>query len=237
MKKIFYVLLTLVLFACDDATQPTAGFECMMNDAPRKAQKAFYSEDGGKVNVSAVFDDHAIWNLVVRATDSGTYPVEASSTVIMNGEMFIISSGELKFDKSASQTLEGTFSFVAKESESGTEIKVIGGKFNMLPKENSDTAPESSFTTKQRMSLDMEKGEVKTQDIQAIIMYSATEISIDFPTDGKSNLVLPVERYQNTETGVTLFVKSNDIQYVTVDKVKNNQTTIWYKNENTQTLF
>jgi hypothetical protein len=219
-------------------------FAAILESNQWNAQNAYYSIDSNRIEISAVSKNYEmiiIRILVSPSKIAGDYPLADTAgqvSFISESGNFTSVSGNVTINSFENNLIAGTFNFIAKNSTDTTNfITLSDGTFGDVPYDGYTISDNFNISATKQMKVNVISGEIQQEEGSYEIIYSENLLNIqnnDFPD---KSFTIKIKNIEKNGTNITLYPDDELVQTITIDGINKNQTTIWYKNDNTLTFF
>jgi hypothetical protein len=246
------ILIFLMIFSCDQTSNKTATADditgtksdkvtAQIDGKDWKASNAYFSLENETIAVTAISENFSNLLLNVTSSKKGTFQLGEPGnkiSITTDDAVYYGVSGSITISNANNQVVSGEFSCKAVKSDDSTKfINISSGKFEDLPLENNKTADQIIIPRTKQMLVNSSSGEVTREENPVEIMYYENVITFKYKDKQDKSFSVKVKNSEKNGTSIMFYADDTAIESVTIDAVNKNQTTVWYKNGNTLTLF
>ncbi len=243
MKKainIFFIITILTLNACfpsDEGNSNTPYGVIEYNGQEANFVSGSYETTQGKTHIDLIGENFAV-SINLESFNEGTsYDLAKAENNLsfFDGNRFIeINEGNIKAENISDNNISGSFSF-NYENSAGADI--CHGYFNGIEKINASTPKAETFTKEKFMFIDGINGKITVEDTECMVKFDDKTFALNINDFPEYSLETALNKVEKEPAAIILHPQKNDIKLISIDKMKNNQLTIVYKNGNSLVLM
>lgn len=203
-----------------------------------QAENCYYTSKRNTVKITAINKKMEILFLSFHYEIGEKMKLNSESYFYYQDSMYAITKGQIIFEELATGTANGSFEFIAKNlNDSKSILNITKGEFNEISNENYNEINNNKYRMSKVMELNLKKGKIKTENTEVEIRIGDNEIKFNYIKNSKQSYLVNIKKTKTTSTLIIYYANDRKIEKITTDLIKNNETTIWYKNGNTISYF
>ncbi|MBN1252164.1 MAG: hypothetical protein JXR51_03105 [Bacteroidales bacterium] len=242
-KFISYSIFIFLLISCGNQNQNTnnlinAGAE--INTVKWIAENIYFEkyQDFGEITLSS---ENQFLIIKLKNISEGKFNLDSITNNAIfhnNNESFLFTNGFVEISTLTENKISGKFEIFYKSKDKNlVDFNITNGFFSDVLFLTNNIADENKISKSKFMEINSKTGEISIEETNIEINYNNNKFSLKFENFADKNLNLDIKNIDITNGTEILHINNGNIKTIIINKLKNKQIDIVFKNGKTITLL